>query len=178
MRSSNKPRSRNKNNNNRRSNPTNVLNRVFDSSGPEGKVRGTPQQIIDKYQSHASDAMLSGDRVNSENFLQHAEHYSRVLLEAQREIDERREAHDAQRQHQNKPSPDQPKVAEVGDVQPDVSGNTNELFPAQSDQSNLVETPESKREPTKVKVPVKKVEITQSESEETPKVSTPDAAAE
>ena len=50
MRTSNKSRSRNKNNN-RRQNPGNVINRVFDSSGPEGRVRGTPQQIIDKYQS-------------------------------------------------------------------------------------------------------------------------------
>ena len=43
MRTSNKSRSRNKNNN-RRQNPGNVINRVFDSSGPEGRVRGTPQQ--------------------------------------------------------------------------------------------------------------------------------------
>ena len=72
MRSSNKSRSRNKNNN-RRYNPGNVVNRVFDSSGPEGKVRGTPQQIIDKYQMLARDAQLSGDRVAYENFLQHSE---------------------------------------------------------------------------------------------------------
>ena len=62
MRTSNKSRSRNKNNN-RRQNPVNVINRVFDSSGPEGRVRGTPQQIIYKYQSLASDAMLACDRI-------------------------------------------------------------------------------------------------------------------
>jgi len=39
------------------------MNRVFDSSGPEGKVRGTPQQIIDKYNQLARDAQLSNDRV-------------------------------------------------------------------------------------------------------------------
>ena len=56
--------SRNKTRNNgRRPNPGNVINRVFDSAGPEGKVRGTPQQIIDKYQSLAHDSQLSGDRV-------------------------------------------------------------------------------------------------------------------
>ena len=80
-------KSRNKNRNNgRRPNPGNVINRVFDSSGPEGKVRGTPQQIIDKYQSLAHDSQLSGDRVSAENFQQHSEHYSRLLLEAQKEI--------------------------------------------------------------------------------------------
>ena len=48
----------------------NNLNRVYDSAGPEGKVRGTPQQIIDKYLSLARDAQTSGDRVAAENFLQ------------------------------------------------------------------------------------------------------------
>ena len=88
MRSS-KSRSRSKNN---RSRPSggNVVNRVFDSSGPEGKVRGTPQQIIDKYQTLARDAQLSNDRVAAENFLQHAEHYTRMLGEANREMEERR----------------------------------------------------------------------------------------
>lgn len=69
----------------------NVINRVFDSSGPEGKVRGTPQQIIDKYNQLARDAQLGNDRVAMENFQQHAEHYLRLLAEAQREIDQRRE---------------------------------------------------------------------------------------
>ena len=48
MRPSGKSRNKNRNNG-RRPNPGNVINRVFDSAGPEGKVRGTPQQIIDKY---------------------------------------------------------------------------------------------------------------------------------
>ena len=60
MRSS-KQRSRSKSN--RPKSLGNVVNRVFDSSGPEGKVRGTPQQIIDKYLVLARDAQLSGDRV-------------------------------------------------------------------------------------------------------------------
>ena len=64
----------------------NIVNRVFESSGPEGKVRGTPQQIIEKYLLLARDAQLSNDRVAAENFLQHAEHYTRMLGEAQREM--------------------------------------------------------------------------------------------
>ncbi|TNF64221.1 MAG: DUF4167 domain-containing protein [Rhodobacteraceae bacterium] len=89
MRSS-KSRSRSKSNRNRPSGG-NVVNRVFDSSGPEGKVRGTPQQIIDKYNQLARDAQLANDRVAAENFQQHAEHYLRMLSEAQREVDARRE---------------------------------------------------------------------------------------
>ncbi|GAB4283570.1 MAG: hypothetical protein Kow0058_02440 [Roseovarius sp.] len=68
-----------------------MINRVFDSSGPEGKVRGTPQQIIDKYNQLARDAQLSGDRVAAENFQQHAEHYLRLLSAAQREQESKRE---------------------------------------------------------------------------------------
>jgi len=60
----------------------NNINRVYDSAGPEGKVRGTPQQIIDKYTTLARDAQTSGDRVAAENFLQHAEHYQRILIQA------------------------------------------------------------------------------------------------
>ncbi|MBC7138776.1 MAG: DUF4167 domain-containing protein [Defluviimonas sp.] len=82
MRSS-KSRSRSKSN--RQRTLGNIINRVFDSSGPEGKVRGTPQQIIDKYLMLARDAQLSNDRVAEQNFLQHAEHYTRMLGEAQRE---------------------------------------------------------------------------------------------
>ncbi len=59
------------------------LNRVYESSGPEGKVRGTPQQIIEKYLSLARDKATAGDRVMSESFLQHAEHYVRILGVAQ-----------------------------------------------------------------------------------------------
>ena len=95
MRSS-KSRSRSKSNRNRPPSGGNVINRVFDSSGPEGKVRGTPQQIIDKYNQLARDAQLSNDRVATENFFQHAEHYTRLLTQAQREIDQRREEQERQ----------------------------------------------------------------------------------
>ncbi len=51
----------------------------FDSNGPEGRVRGTAQQVFEKYQTLARDAQSSGDRIASENFYQHAEHYYRIM---------------------------------------------------------------------------------------------------
>ncbi|MEZ5887483.1 MAG: DUF4167 domain-containing protein, partial [Paracoccaceae bacterium] len=93
MRSS-KSRSRNKSN--RQRSLGNIVNRVFDSSGPEGKVRGTPQQIIDKYLMLARDAQVSSDRVAEQAFLQHAEHYTRMLGEAQRELAREQEQRQAQ----------------------------------------------------------------------------------
>ncbi|SFS54275.1 protein of unknown function [Sulfitobacter marinus] len=94
---SSRSRSRSKNSRNRQPHGGgNVVNRVFDSSGPEGKVRGTPQQVIEKYNQLARDAQLSNDRVAAENFQQHAEHYLRMLSEAQREMDQRREEQERQ----------------------------------------------------------------------------------
>ncbi len=58
-------------------------NQGYESNGPEVKVRGTAQQVLEKYLSLARDASSSGDRVNAESYLQHAEHYYRVLGAAQ-----------------------------------------------------------------------------------------------
>ena len=54
-------------------------NHVFDSSGPEMRVRGTAQQLYDKYTQLARDAASSGDRVLGEAYYQHAEHYFRIV---------------------------------------------------------------------------------------------------
>jgi hypothetical protein len=51
----------------------------FDSSGPDIKVRGTAQQVVDKYQTLAREAATAGDPVAAENYYQHAEHYYRVM---------------------------------------------------------------------------------------------------
>ena len=53
--------------------------RVIDSAGPDGKVRGTALQVYEKYLAQARDAHTGGDRVLSENCLQHAEHYLRLM---------------------------------------------------------------------------------------------------
>lgn len=50
----------------------------FESSGADTKVRGTAQQVLDKYLALARDAGTAGDRVTSETYLQFAEHYYRV----------------------------------------------------------------------------------------------------
>lgn len=54
-------------------------NRTFDSNGPEVKIRGSATNIYEKYLQLARDANSSGDRVMAENYLQHAEHYFRIM---------------------------------------------------------------------------------------------------
>lgn len=53
-------------------------NKVFDSNGPDVKVRGTAQTIAEKYMQLGRDAQSSGDAVSAESYYQHAEHYYRV----------------------------------------------------------------------------------------------------
>ncbi len=54
-------------------------NHVFDSSGPDVRIRGTAQQLFEKYLQLGRDATGSGDRVMAESYFQHAEHYFRIL---------------------------------------------------------------------------------------------------
>lgn len=148
-------------------------NRVYESAGPEGKVRGTPQQIIDKYLALARDAQLSGDRVGSENFLQHAEHYARILIAAQEAQDAQRDRNQQQNNNnnnnnQNRQDDDQPSAQGGGqggggggqqqprndrnnddfgdDDQPSSDGL--EAIGAAQDGPEIVETPESKSNST------------------------------
>jgi len=59
------------------------LSRSFESSGPDVKIRGTAQHIAEKYMALARDAIGSGDLVLGESYLQHAEHYNRIIMAAQ-----------------------------------------------------------------------------------------------
>ena len=54
-------------------------NHVFDSSGPDLRIRGTSQQLFEKYLQLGRDATGSGDRVMAESYFQYAEHYFRIL---------------------------------------------------------------------------------------------------
>ncbi len=73
-------RSRSRNNNRKSSNP---LTRSYESNGPDVRVRGNAAHIAEKYMQLARDANSSGDSVAAENYLQHAEHYFRIISVAQ-----------------------------------------------------------------------------------------------
>lgn len=61
----------------------NPLSRTYESNGPDVKIRGTALHVAEKYQQLARDAQASGDRIMSENYFQHAEHYLRIVAAAQ-----------------------------------------------------------------------------------------------
>jgi Domain of unknown function (DUF4167) len=64
----------------------NPLNRFYDSNGPDVKVRGSASLIAEKYQQLARDAQAAGDLIAAEGYLQHAEHYFRLIAAAQEQF--------------------------------------------------------------------------------------------
>ena len=67
------------NRSNIRRTPGHHRSHAIDSNGPDVKIRGSASQILEKYLALARDANMSGDRVKAENYLQHADHYYRIL---------------------------------------------------------------------------------------------------
>jgi hypothetical protein len=132
----------------------NIVNRVFESAGPDGKVRGTPQQIIDKYQALARDAQVAGDRVAAESYLQFSEHYTRLLGEAQRQQQEttrhQQDREDGSRGddgvdgQQRRQQPPAPQPSGFSMIEPDYA----------DDPSGPIETPEGRRPPADDPAPV------------------------
>src|SRR6476660_195323 len=103
----NKQRMRNRNNNNNNNNNRrgqNPMTRVYESNGPDIKIRGTASHIAEKYLQLARDARSSGDPVAAENYYQHAEHYFRLIAAAQEQF----------RQNQQQPRGDE-QVSDDGD---------------------------------------------------------------
>jgi hypothetical protein len=73
--------------------PQNPLARNYESNGPDVKIRGTAAHIAEKYMSLARDALASGDMVTAESYLQHAEHYNRIIMAAQQQFGGQPNAH-------------------------------------------------------------------------------------
>jgi len=97
-------------------------NHVFDSNGPDVRIRGTAQQLFEKYLQLGRDATGAGDRVMAESYFQHAEHYFRILNamnQAQQQQGGQHQQH--QRRYQNGPDQDQPE----GGDQPEVTMQPN-----------------------------------------------------
>ena len=69
---------------NRNARPTQTIyrNTVLESTGPCGKLRGTPLQLAEKYQAAAKDALMQNDMILAENFSQYADHYMHLQNQA------------------------------------------------------------------------------------------------
>ncbi len=116
----NNKRMRNRNNNNNNNNRNdgnrrgqNPMTRVFESNGPDIKIRGTASHVAEKYVQLARDARSSGDPVAAENYYQHAEHYFRLIAAAQEQF----------RQNQPQPRTENEMAPEDGDDESESYSN-------------------------------------------------------
>src|ERR1700723_1074583 len=110
MRNRNNNNNNNNNNNRRGQNP---MTRVFESNGPDIKIRGTASHVAEKYVQLARDARSSGDPVAAENYYQHAEHYFRLIAAAQEQF----------RQNQPQPRTENEMPSEDGDDESESFSN-------------------------------------------------------
>src|SRR6202049_2842171 len=112
MRNRNNNNNNNSNNNNNRRGQ-NPMTRVFESNGPDIKIRGTASHVAEKYVQLARDARSSGDPVAAENYYQHAEHYFRLIAAAQEQF----------RQNQPQPRTENEMPSEDGDDESESFSN-------------------------------------------------------
>ncbi len=96
-------------------------NHVFDSNGPDMRLRGTAQQLFEKYLQLGRDATGSGDRVMAESYFQHAEHYFRII-NAMNQVQQQQGGQQQQpRRYQN--GPEGSEGEGQGEQQPDLNGH-------------------------------------------------------
>jgi hypothetical protein len=102
-------------------------NRTYDSSGPEVKIRGSASHVYEKYLQLARDANSGGDRIMAENYLQHAEHYYRIMAataaqQAQYQAQQAAQNPQSSQQHvQAQPQQGQPQQPVQGSSAPSFS---------------------------------------------------------
>ena len=113
------------NNNHRKS--QNPLTRVYESNGPDVKIRGTASHIAEKYMQLARDAQSSGDPVAAENYFQHAEHYFRLIATAQEQFRQ-------QNPYYNNPAPTPGAPTGAADDNYDDGDDDGQPFTGQSEQ--------------------------------------------
>lgn len=106
-------------------------NHVFDSNGPDMRLRGTAQQLFEKYLQLGRDATGAGDRVMAEGYFQHAEHYFRILNAMNQAQQQQggygQHPHHQQRRYQNGPEGHDQQSMDGGGMgdQPDMQGMSN-----------------------------------------------------
>ncbi|MDB5472842.1 MAG: hypothetical protein JWP99_145, partial [Devosia sp.] len=140
----NKNRQRSRNGGRKHVNP---LSRNFESNGPDVKVRGNAAHVAEKYLQLARDAQSSGDSVMAENYLQHAEHYFRIVSSAQQAQNGQRpegqqdDDYDDDMPEMNsrfsspQPQPQQQYVAAEGEEQGEGDGQTRQQGEARPPRS-------------------------------------------
>ena len=110
------------------------MTRVYESNGPEIKIRGTASHLAEKYVQLARDAQGSGDPVAAENYYQHAEHYFRIIAAAQEQFRQN------QPQQYQQPRPD-------GEVRDDAGEESEGEFSSFGAEPGFAPQPQQQQQP-------------------------------
>ena len=127
-------RHRNRNSGRRNNQPR---TQVYDSNGPDVRIRGTAHQVAEKYLALAKDATSAGDRIVAENYYQHAEHYIRIINENNGKFDADK-IMGAKSPQQAKEKEKKPEEREKEQVEEDLSLPDSILGPEVTVKSNKV----------------------------------------
>jgi hypothetical protein len=133
---SNNNNNNNHNNNNKYRKSQNPLTRVYESNGPDVKIRGTASHIAEKYMQLARDGQSSGDPVAAENYFQHAEHYFRLIAAAQEQFRQ-------QNPNYNNPAPTPGAPTGAADDNYDDGDDDGQPFTNQPDQGFAPQPPQA-----------------------------------
>lgn len=136
-------RSGGNNNNNNNPNP----NRHYESNGPDVRIRGSAQQILDKYMQYARDAQTAGDRVKAEALFQHAEHYARIVAVFEKQKEEarlEREAREAAKAEE-RAQRDAERAAQSGDDAAETGENADEAETIEASADESEDAPKPRR---------------------------------
>jgi hypothetical protein len=100
----------------------NPLSRMYESNGPDVKIRGTASHVAEKYLQLARDAQSSGDPIAAENYYQHAEHYFRMIAAAQEQFRQSQPFYQQQQQGDMRGNMSDDSFDEGDDEQPSMGG--------------------------------------------------------
>ncbi|MGB0631640.1 MAG: DUF4167 domain-containing protein [Alphaproteobacteria bacterium] len=128
----------------------NPRNQSFESNGPDVKVRGNAQQVVEKYLTLARDASSAGDRINAESYYQFAEHYYRVMNAANEQQRQQQQQQNTEAEGDAQQGGDAAEAADASDNdgnqnngrrRRNVRGNGRENGTAKEEAADKMETP-------------------------------------
>lgn len=145
---------------------SNNPNRSLDSNGPDVKIRGSASTIFDKYTTLARDATSSGHRVKAENYLQHAEHYLRLVMEQQAKAAAHAEKQAAQQQARQS-NTENPNTEQKDDDGQGRNNDRGRRYPARRRQPNQNEAQDQNASDERAKNPQENDKAVEAETPET-----------
>lgn len=145
--------------------PQNPMSRNFESNGPDVKIRGNAAHIAEKYTTLARDCLSNGDRVIAENYLQHAEHYNRIVAAAQQQADVRAAEMAEKRESEQESSDENSEDRNDNNSNPEARVHNNQDT---DDANSEVEAAPKERKNSRTRRPRKPLESNADPSDEKP----------